>query len=182
MQEFAIFILLLAVGGVVAIYGIRFAQMYLIHSMAKFATFVERATGPEGAGQQNGLVLFAGLGASASVLLYVTGAWAAFCVAIPRSHLGSVVLWAYCTIGIAFCLGVVYRATGLALGIENWQQLDAYIVLKTKASVHNANGVLIYSCLSSICTLGFSLFFVILFALWPALMRYPYGWLVRLVN
>jgi hypothetical protein len=180
MSTFIVFVIGLALSGLLSLFSIRETQRLLTHSVARLAEYIK----PERERQGNGLVILGLTFFSGLLFLYVVGAWCALCVAIPRSaaqQTASVMRWLYLGAGFICCSVVIPWATRLAIGIGDPNQLLAYINIKTQARWEKADGTFAFAVASSTIVFWLALLVWIIFAIWPSLIQWLYGWLMALL-
>jgi hypothetical protein len=167
----------LVIASVLSLFAIRWAQKWLVHTVAALLEFVEPEREPQG----NGLAILSTLLFSCITLVYVVGAWGAFCVAIPRAmaqHMDAINGWLYLGLGLIWCLLVTPWATRLTMGFGDPNHASAYVHIETKAKYEKADMAFMFALTSSFVIFGLALLAWVAFAIWPNLMQWPYGWFI----
>jgi hypothetical protein len=168
-MDFLILNLYLCVMCVPALLAVRSGQKWLTSSLASFFILALPERERE---QRSMLAAVARVALCGLVFLYVTGAWSAFCVAVARAVASrETVTWDWLYLGVSFvwCVQVLLRALDPVI-------LYRKVATETRAVWDQAAPTFQSAVIFSFVTGGLAVLAWIAFAVWPGLMRIPYGW------
>lgn len=167
MSNLTLYALHLLVGGICA---------YLVFSISLFLTYLF------GVFQEyrlsNGRLAFPGfmffpLTSGGILLLYFSAAWAAFCVYATARYTDNPEVtrdWVYFVLGTVWCLFVfvVWATLAEKKMDSSWQRVSHILNIMFTITIQMVGVLTLISC--------------VVFALFPNLIQFPYGWLTNLLD